>query len=199
MDCYNKYMRDWNSENREEQLRKKKDYYTKNKKMIRDRSNAYWQGSIETFMSDLFHRVKKCSTDRFGKKNRVVEFGITKDDLLDLWKRQDGKCAITGLEMKHQWNSLYSISVDRIDSSRGYTRDNIQLVCKGVNLLKNTCPQQEALAFFDLYFFERLKRLSVETGQPILTAEQCKRPHGDGVLTAVPGSPTVHEYVDAIS
>lgn len=34
-------------------------------------------------------------------------------------------------------------SIDRIDSSKGYTLDNVQLVCNIVNLMKNTLSIDE--------------------------------------------------------
>ena len=34
-------------------------------------------------------------------------------------------------------------SVDRIDSNRGYVEDNVQLVCKAVNLMKNELTMDE--------------------------------------------------------
>lgn len=39
------------------------------------------------------------------------------------------------------------LSIDRIDSSRGYVEGNIQLVCHAVNLAKNSWPQD---VFIDL-------------------------------------------------
>lgn len=37
---------------------------------------------------------------------------------------------------KNKENENYNISVDRIDSSKGYTKDNVQLVCDIVNRMK---------------------------------------------------------------
>ena len=39
------------------------------------------------------------------------------------------------------------ISPDRIDSSKGYTKDNIQFVCNRVNAMKNNMNTEELLYF----------------------------------------------------
>lgn len=49
-------------------------------------------------------------------------------------------------------NNKYNISVDRIDSSKGYTKDNIQLICGMVNIIKYKLPQEK--------FIELCKKIS---------------------------------------
>ena len=76
--------------------------------------------------------------DRAKRKN--VLFNITKQDLMDLWNKQKGKCAISGISMTYTMDTgrnPYNVSVDQINPSSGYTKDNIQLVCMCVNQLKS--------------------------------------------------------------
>lgn len=56
--------------------------------------------------------------------------------LVDLYHRQHGRCAVSGVLMALAPLTPFSISIDRIDSSRGYSRDNAQLVCLSVNMAK---------------------------------------------------------------
>lgn len=63
--------------------------------------------------------------------------------LFDLWKAQQGLCAVSGLEMTYRFNDPQRISIDRIDSKRGYIRDNVQLVCQFVNLAKSQFTDQQ--------------------------------------------------------
>jgi hypothetical protein len=70
-----------------------------------------------------------------------------------LYKKQLGKCALSGVNIG--FNDLYnghSASIDRIDSKKEYDIDNIQLVHKDVNLMKNHFDQT--------YFLETCKRIS---------------------------------------
>lgn len=76
--------------------------------------------------------------DRAKSKNRL--FDITKQDLMDLWNKQEGKCAISKIPMTFNIDSgrnPYNVSIDQINPAQGYTKDNIQLVCMCVNQLKS--------------------------------------------------------------
>lgn len=72
---------------------------------------------------------------------------LTVRDLVNQWHRQRGKCAFTGIAMSHTYIEVYgtrrmftNASVDRIDSQRGYLKDNIQLICQRINFMKANLP-----------------------------------------------------------
>ena len=69
---------------------------------------------------------------------RDVSFEITIKDAWDRYQQQKGKCALTGLPLTLFPNTCITASLDRIDSSKGYTLDNIQWVLKAVNIMKNS-------------------------------------------------------------
>lgn len=77
-------------------------------------------------------------------KNRGLVFEITIEDAWELFLKQGKKCALSGLPLcfKKENNSLAgtTASLDRIDSSRGYTLDNIQWLHKAVNHVKSSAP-----------------------------------------------------------
>lgn len=92
--------------------------------------------------------LKKMVTDartRAGKKG--LPFSITEDDVLSLERTQQGLCALTGWML--EWapaasgRNPHRVSIDRIDSSKGYTMDNIQLVCDMVNMIKKDMNNEE--------------------------------------------------------
>lgn len=68
---------------------------------------------------------------RNSAKRRNIYYDLDFDIILNLYNSQQGKCYYTGLDLKD-----YSIgekdcpSIDRIDSTKGYTKDNI-VICKG--------------------------------------------------------------------
>ena len=75
-----------------------------------------------------------------------LEISITLQGMIDVYIRQNGMCAITGRRMV--WDSRGErcpdlISIDRIDSSRGYTPDNVQLVTIAANKAKNDLTERE--------------------------------------------------------
>jgi len=78
------------------------------------------------------------------KRTQDLEFTIEREDLNDLWVRQEGRCAISGVFLTHHRDGSgvkeYNASIDRISSIKGYTPDNIQLVTYRINLMKHTLP-----------------------------------------------------------
>jgi len=80
---------------------------------------------------------------RHKKKGIPLEFTLTINDLKNQYEKQGGKCYYTGVEMKIKRledpsRSLFSISLDRINSDIGYLPENIVFCCWGVNALKGT-------------------------------------------------------------
>lgn len=70
------------------------------------------------------------------------------DFLNQLYVKQSGRCALTGFELTaHRGKGLIptNITIDRIDNSLGYSRDNVQLVCRKANEMKGTTTEEELL------------------------------------------------------
>lgn len=78
---------------------------------------------------------------------RTLPIEITLNDLLDQLELQNFKCPYTGivLNVLHLSKEESNASVDRIDSQKGYTKDNIQWVYKKINRMKNSMPEGEFL------------------------------------------------------
>lgn len=76
-------------------------------------------------------------------------FDIDIDFMYCLWQKQKGKCALTGIPMtttKHGRRNT-NISIDRIDSTKGYTKENVQLVCSAINFMKANMDNSTFLYF----------------------------------------------------
>lgn len=98
------------------------------------RANYSDEKRLEKILQDRWLSART----RAQNKNRV--FDITKEDLMELWNKQEGKCAISKLPMTYtidNGRNPYNVSVDQINPSKGYTKDNVQLVCMSVNQLKS--------------------------------------------------------------
>lgn len=74
-----------------------------------------------------------------GAEKRDLDFNLTIEFLWNLFLKQDKKCAITNLDIELGKTKLEhsTASLDRIDSSRAYTEDNVQWVHKDVNIMKS--------------------------------------------------------------
>ena len=56
---------------------------------------------------------------------------------------QKGKCYFTGLDMTFNVNDLRGLSIDRLDSSIGYTVENTILVTCFINTAKNRMNEND--------------------------------------------------------
>ena len=100
-------------------------------------------------------KLKKCLNFRFlGARDRAkqqnLEFNITLDYLLYLWNYQKGKCALSDIDMTYELRvgrTPTNVSIDKIDHTKGYTMDNIQLVCMACNQIKNDLSNEEMYKF----------------------------------------------------
>lgn len=77
---------------------------------------------------------------------------ITKFDVYNIGERQNWKCAITGDELEfvrggttwqNKWCNPQSCTIDRIDPTKGYTVDNIQLLTHKANTWKSSFTHEE--------------------------------------------------------
>lgn len=81
---------------------------------------------------------------KLGAELRELSFEITIENLADLFIKQNGICALSGVEITLKSKHIeQTASVDRKDSSKGYTLDNIQWVHKTINKMKNNLNEIE--------------------------------------------------------
>lgn len=90
---------------------------------------------------------------RARSKTKGRECTATEQDLYDLWDKQNGCCALTGVPMTHTYSPdmvavsrVTNGSVDRIDSRVGYIVGNIQFACVRVNLMKGPMQEEQLLS-----------------------------------------------------
>lgn len=95
----------------------------------------------------LLHRV----SSNVRHKKRDLEFDLSVEDLQDIDKKQNGKCALSGitLEFRNQYgpSQPYQASVDRIDHNKGYTKDNVRLICIMANYCRNGYTDKDVIEF----------------------------------------------------
>lgn len=109
---------------------------------------------LQKYLAYFFKHLSRRS------KNRGYSCTVTVKDLMELYKNQNGKCAITGMDMTidrspGQWHT-YNVSVDRINNDKGYDLNNVQLVCQHINVMRGTLSVEEFLSLCK----EIVKRIS---------------------------------------
>lgn len=107
--------------------------------------NPAWKGIEDipySWFSKYFERRKK----RTGT--------ITIENVFEMWIKQNKKCALSGVDIGFRDTGKFgnTCSIDRIDSEKEYTLDNIQLVHKDVNIMKNKFNQD--------YFLELCQKIN---------------------------------------
>lgn len=103
----------------------------KNNKIYRDTVKlkaTEYRNTENGFKSQLLHDTKK--------NKKFEEYELNLIVLNELQKIQNNKCSITGIELVWKPNNIYQASIDRIDSSKGYLKNNIQLVLHSINRMK---------------------------------------------------------------
>lgn len=70
---------------------------------------------------------------------------ITVEDLMRILETQNGRCALTGVEMTRTTHDPTKASIDRIDSAKGYTLDNVRLVTWMANKIKSNLTDQQVV------------------------------------------------------
>lgn len=89
-------------------------------------------------------------------ESRDIQFNLDIKDAWDIYARNGGYCAITGMklqfeEMPRKNYKTHTASLDRIDSNGIYEKNNVQWVHKTINRMKWDIP--------DLRFIELLKKV----------------------------------------
>jgi hypothetical protein len=80
-----------------------------------------------------------------GAVCRNLEWDLTIVQAWELFQKQGGKCAISGLEIKlvtdyTRRHEEHTASLDRIENSKGYTLDNVQWVHRDINMMRRAMP-----------------------------------------------------------
>jgi hypothetical protein len=113
-----------------------KEWRKTNRAKFRETQYNYYK-STKGRIVDLHHAAKRRA------QNKQIPFDLSTSFIEELWNQQNGKCALTKIEFQIPQNrtdgkaSPLAPSIDRIDCSKGYTPDNVRLVCVAVNYALN--------------------------------------------------------------
>jgi hypothetical protein len=136
----------WKDENRDEYRESCRKYY--NTPDGKSKHIARVEKTYRTWLSHLLSAIKlhaKKPGPHDPKSGQKRDFDIDLDYVCDVYKSQNGKCALTGIEMAHQFNDPKAASIDRIDSSKGHVKGNIQIICQCMNAAKKHFANDQIL------------------------------------------------------
>lgn len=121
------------------------------------------------------NQYKKISGNWNRYMARLLYYGgrkrdkLTVADLMRVLENQNYKCALTGIPLtctlEKNKKVRTNVSVDRIIAGGAYTPDNIQLVCKAVNMWRCDTPLEEFVEWCRAVVTFNDRTLRVEQGE----------------------------------
>ena len=133
-----------------------KDYKKKYREKFNKNARNYWkkrhsdetiktkinEGQRNRYHRYVFNRLFKNAEKRAKENN--IEFSITLEDI-----SIPAKCPLLGITIftgnKYDYNN--SPSLDRIDNSKGYTKENIWVISMLANTMKNKASIEQLVTF----------------------------------------------------
>lgn len=151
----------YREKNKELLKQKDRDYYQRNKERAKEKSMRWretnyeeWKGQrTKLYSTNYKARLRRLvSSSKLRAKSRELFHELTPEWAIEQWEIQDGRCAQTKvpfeLETKGRGHRhAFSPSIDRKDSTVGYTEDNSQLVCFIYNTAKMNNEHEDVLKF----------------------------------------------------
>jgi len=103
----------------------------------RDKLNSTIEGRAKVFLQNA----------RKSAIKRKQVFSLEIEDIVDCWNNQQQTCVYSGRAMTLKHGELNTVSIERINSSIGYTKDNTILVCNAVNRMKSNFNLSDFVGF----------------------------------------------------
>ena len=133
---------------------------------------SQWASTLAGFSTRLLCDLKN------NAKKKGISVEIVPLDIIEMYKGQEGKCALTNLPMTHTYTKLplaagqrrrrrsqqskTNISIDRIATTAPYALGNIQLVCRSVTQIKQNMSQDEFVWICEKVIFKKHDKNNVD-------------------------------------
>jgi hypothetical protein len=107
--------------------------------------SPHWKGCGEISATWFKQAVENSANGSKRKNGKGKEIDIDIKYVWELFLQQNRKCALTGINLEFAKTTTTKMnttaSLDRIDSSIGYLRGNVQWVHKHINMMKQSYDQ----------------------------------------------------------
>ena len=137
-----------------------------NKKNHRKRRKKH---NINQFIGELLSGCRGSCKHRERTDKRLTNnttertvMDITLEDILELKEKQNNKCIYSGRELIWKRKFHNKASIDRIDSLKGYTKDNIQLLTHFSNQAKSNKTQKFLLEWIKDSYINTLQKGNIK-------------------------------------
>ena len=175
-----------------------KEWYQNNKEKMNEFAKKWYQNNKEQVLEKAKHNNEKTKHDKEYRAERILkgarkrarqknlEINIDKSFLNELLKTE--KCALTGVPFDFTvWEGKntnpFAPSVDRIDSEKGYIKDNVRIVLFCVNSALNSYGLE-----FMVPIFKKLITYAQKNTTPPVSIENYRESQEDTQLGSVLGT-----------
>jgi hypothetical protein len=116
---------------------------TRCKECVHKRKNEYRR-------EDWTRRLIEYTKGRHSR-HTTEDYDLTPDMIMQMYEQQNGRCAWFGVSMTTDVAARDPrlVTLDRIDCSRGYTSDNVVLVCRSANQARGDVPSHDFAKFVE--------------------------------------------------
>eukprot|EP00397_Hematodinium_sp_SG-2012_P041011 GEMP01045070.1.p1 GENE.GEMP01045070.1~~GEMP01045070.1.p1 ORF type:complete len:370 (+),score=20.76 GEMP01045070.1:60-1169(+) len=126
-----------------------------------ERTMYFYGYTLRGIMSVFLRDAKASSARRSAVAGREDAgfFDIDLMFLLNLWQKQKGRCAYSGIVMNTEPWTSWRISIERLNNNRGYVPDNVCFTCSELNTTDNSVNAKYAVLGSSKWSREKLHSL----------------------------------------
>lgn len=111
-----------------------------------------YKNTFDGFIGKILSAARSDAKKRLSKgRTEAGVCNIIREDLINIWNRQNGKCYYSNIPMNLKQCSDWMCSLERLDNDKGYTIDNIALVCHEFNNENKWTLEKIARMIFSVY------------------------------------------------
>jgi hypothetical protein len=99
--------------------------------------------SPRRFLTDAVAHLRRSS------RKKEIPFDIDLDYIDEIWKQQNGRCAISGVMLTYKRKDLFGVRIYVVKESKGYVKGNILLVSDGIKRMKRDMSDEEVRGFVE--------------------------------------------------